>query len=353
MPSDPDRIHHLRAELHRHNRLYYVEAKPEISDAQYDRLLKDLEALEAEHPDLITPDSPTQRVGGEPISGFVTVPHNRPMLSIDNTYSPEELRAWHNRTAKGLRGDEDTEDAEAGGLFADDESPTLTLIAEPKVDGVALSLRYESGRLTQALSRGDGRSGDDITHNIRTVRAIPLKLEGDAIPAVLEVRGEVFMPDEVFTKINTQREKDGLDLFANPRNSTAGTLKQKDPRKVASGLRFFAHGRGEVEPDDFDSHHAFLEALRSWGLPTNPHTKLVEGFDAAWDFVESFEKARDGLGYATDGVVLKVDRLDQQEALGVRSKSPRWCIAYKYAAEQAETKLLEVQWQVGKTGRAA
>ncbi len=353
MPSAADRIAQLRAELQLHNRLYFVEATPQITDAQYDRLLKELESLEDQHPDLVTPDSPTQRVGGQPIDGFETLPHTLPMLSIDNTYSQGELRAWYDRTAKALRNTSDK--PHASGLFSETDTDTqadaLTLVAEPKVDGVALSLRYEQGLLVRALSRGDGRSGDDITHNIRTVQAIPLRLLGERIPRVLEVRGEVFMPDAVFTRINAQRGADGLELFANPRNSTAGTLKQKDPKKVATGLRFFAHGRGAVEPDDFVSHMAFLDTLRGWGLPTNPHTKQVAGFDEAWQFVETFEVTRRELGYATDGVVLKVDRLDDQATLGIRSKSPRWCIAYKYAAEQAVTRLIEVQWTVGKTGR--
>lgn len=347
MPSDRERIEHLRDELRRHNRLYYVDAQPEVSDRQYDQLLKELESLEAEHPDLVTLDSPTQRVGGEPIDGFETIAHAVPMLSIDNTYNREELQGWYDRAAKGL-----------------DTEADLALVAEPKVDGVALSLRYENGQLVLAMTRGDGQSGDDITHNVRTIRAIPLTLHREAgaerseapdlppdLPEVLEVRGEVFMPDDTFAAINQQRAADDLELFANPRNSTAGTLKQKDPAKVAQGLRFYAHGRGQIEPMGFDSHHAFLQALRGWGLPTNPHTQAVAGFDAAWDYIQGFEAKRAELGYATDGVVLKVDGIADQDALGVRSKSPRWCIAYKYAAEQAATTLKEVEWKVGKTGR--
>jgi DNA ligase (NAD+) len=351
MPSDRERIEQLRAELRRHNRLYYVEAAPQISDPQYDKLLKELEDLEAKHPDLVTPDSPTQRVGGEPIEGFQTVAHAVPMLSIDNTYSRDELRAWYDRTRKALvKQSEDEQD----GLFGGEDAP-LRLVVEPKVDGVALSLRYEDGQLVRAVTRGDGREGDDITHNIRTVRAIPLALqaeeEGITPPATFEVRGEIFMPDEVFARINARRQDEGLELFANPRNSTAGTLKQKDPKNVAPGLRIFVHGRGEVEPDPFETHADFLETTRALGLPTNPHTQAVEGFDAVWDFIERFEQDRRTLGYATDGVVIKLDRYDQQTALGLRTKSPRWCIAYKYAAEQATTKLKAVEWTVGKTGR--
>jgi len=352
MPSDRERIEQRRAELRRHNRLYYVEAKPEISDQQYDKLLKELEDLEAKHPELVTPDSPTQRVGGEPIEGFETVAHAVPMLSIDNTYSRDELRAWYDRTRKALVKKSGEEDQ--GGLFGMEDA-ALRLVVEPKVDGVALSLRYEDGRLVRAVTRGDGRQGDDITHNIRTVRAIPLALQAEEgnveIPATFEVRGEIFMPDDVFKRINAQRQRQGLDLFANPRNATAGTLKQKDPKNVAPGLRIFVHGRGEVDPDPFETHTDFLETARVLGLPTNPHTKTVEGFDAAWDFIERFEQQRRTLGYATDGVVIKLDRYDQQTALGLRTKSPRWCIAYKYAAEQATTTLKNVEWTVGKTGR--
>ncbi len=359
MPDAAARIEHLRAELRRHSQLYFVEDSPQISDQQYDKLLKELEDLEAKHPDLITPDSPTQRVGGEPIEGFQTVAHAVPMLSIDNTYSRDELRAWYDRTRKALL--KKADDAPGDNLFGDaDEEPPLRLVVEPKVDGVALSLRYEDGQLLRAVTRGDGQKGDDITHNIRTVRAILLQLhagaehrseEATGTPSVIEVRGEIYMPDEVFAQINARRAEQGLDLFANPRNSTAGTLKQKDPKNVAQGLRFFAHGRGVVEPDPFETHSGFLEALRAMGVPTNPHTRTVAGFDDVWAFVEDFEQQRRTLGYATDGVVIKLDRYDQQTALGLRSKSPRWCIAYKYAAEQATTKLKEVQWTVGKTGR--
>ncbi|MEM6458687.1 MAG: NAD-dependent DNA ligase LigA [Planctomycetota bacterium] len=322
----------LRDQLHRHNRLYYQDADPEITDSEYDALLRELADLEEAHPDLLTPDSPTQRVGGEPIDGFTTIEHVAPMLSIDNTYSRDELAAWHTRTAKTLDG----------------EQPALVL--EPKVDGVALSLRYERGFLVRALTRGDGTKGDDITHNIRTVRAIPLRLDGNP-PEFLEVRGEVFLPNDTFVKLNDRREADGLERFANPRNATAGTLKQKDPAKVLPGLRFFAHGRGEAPEDFADTHDAYLNRLQSLGLPTNPHTRVVDNFDEAWSFIESFEATRRTLGYATDGVVIKLDRYALHDQLGATSKAPRWCIAYKYAAERAETVLKAVEWQVGKTGK--
>ncbi len=349
--SDAQRINDLRRQIDRHNRLYYVEAAPEISDLRFDELLAELVALEAKHPGLVTPDSPTQRVGGEPIEGFETVTHATAMLSIDNTYDRDELIAWHKRVVKGLGLEKE------GSLWADPDR--FAYVVEPKVDGVAVSLRYERGRLAQAATRGDGRRGDDITHNVRTIRAVPLTLHVDPdtdaaieIPEVLEVRGEVFMPSGEFERINRQRRDDGLDLYANPRNVTAGTLKQIDPRQVAKRkLLFFAHGRGQVEPDRFETYSGFLAALRAWGLPTNPRTKRCRGIDDAWGFIENFAAHRAGLDYGVDGMVIKVDRFDQQQHLGTTSKSPRWCIAYKYAAEQATTKLLKVDWQVGKSGR--
>ncbi len=381
MPSDADRIAELRREINRHNRLYYVEATEEISDRQFDDLLRELQDLETKHPELITPDSPTQRVGGEPIEGFKTLPHARPMMSIDNTYDRDELRAWYDRILKGIakaRGDDTESNTEDGGeskidnaLFSTEDAPPPRLILEPKIDGVAVSLRYEKGQLVQALSRGDGKRGDDITHNVRTIRAVPLVLNTEPMDdepndnsevsggkvsggrgEVLEVRGEIFMPDAEFQRINEARDEQGLDRLANPRNATAGTLKSLDP-KVAAGrrLKFYAHGRGEVVPDMFTSHHGFLEQLRAFGLPTNEHITAVDSFDDAWQFIESFQDKRTNLGYPTDGVVIKLDDLALQETLGATSKAPRWCIAYKYAAEQEQTVLLKVDWQVGKTGK--
>jgi len=347
MSSDAVRIEELRRQLQRHDHLYYVEARPEVSDAEYDRLMAELIQLEQKHPDLVSEDSPSQRVGGAPIAGFVTLEHARRMYSIDNTYDRDELQAWHQRVVKGLGLDQD--------LFGDADSTDLRYVVEPKIDGVAVSLRYENGSLAVALSRGDGRRGDDITSNVRTIRAIPLKLTGGGthkIPDILEVRGEIYMPDTEFKRINQRRADAGEDRFANPRNATAGTLKQLDSRNVAQRkLMFFAHGRGQVEPDDFESYNDYLEAIRTWGLPTNPLTQRVNNLDEAWKIVESFEAQRPKLGYGVDGVVIKTDSLEQQEKLGHTSKSPRWCIAYKYAAEQAQTKLLAVDWQVGKSGK--
>lgn len=343
-PHDPaKRIEQLRREIDRHNRLYYVEARPEISDRQFDALLKELEQLEAEHPDLVTPDSPTQRVGGEPIEGFTTVEHARPMLSIDNTYDQGELRAWHQRVLKGLQR----------------EPHDVAFALDPKIDGVAVNLRYEGGRLTLAVTRGDGRRGDDITHNVRTIHAIPLTLAPSPearkridIPRILEVRGEIYMPHTEFERINAQRKKDNLEPFANPRNATAGTLKQLDPRIVAQRrLRFYAHGRGEIEPDRIQTHSQLIETIRALGIPTNPHLHTAHNFEDIWQFIEAFEQRRAELDYATDGIVARVDRYDFQEQLGYTAKAPRWCIAYKYAAEQATTVVRRIDWQVGKTGR--
>ncbi|MEO0515412.1 MAG: NAD-dependent DNA ligase LigA [Planctomycetota bacterium] len=344
----------LRDELHRHNQLYYTDAAPEISDRDFDDLLRELQDLEAQFPELQTPDSPTQRVGGTPIEGFTTVAHASPMLSIDNTYSDDELKTWVHRVSQEIAKDF----PEGDGLFAvPSQTPPTQLILEPKIDGVALSLRYEQGVLNQALTRGDGTKGDDITHNIKTVNAIPLKLNDSPLklPEVLEVRGEIYMPHAVFNRVNAEREKQDLDLFANPRNSTAGTLKQKDPAKVIRGLAFIAHGRGELSPDAADdfaqTHDRFLQALQTLGLPTHDDFKVCDSADDAWDFVQAFDQKRHTLPYDTDGMVIKFNRYDIQDQLGVRSKSPRWCIAFKYAAEQAETKLIAVEWQVGKTGK--
>lgn len=353
MPRDTDRIEPLRRQIEKHNRLYHVEARPVISDREYDALLEELQRLEEKHPELVTPDSPTQRIGGEPISGFQAVEHVVAMLSIGNTYKLEgeknSLRAWYNSTAKALS--LATDEALAEPLF-DDGGFALTL--EPKVDGVAVSLRYEGGRLVRAVTRGDGQRGDDITQNVRTIRAIPLRLDAGAadIPAVLEVRGEIVMPNDEFARINAEREKAGEETYANPRNFTAGTLKQRDPKTVARRrLIFVAHGRGQVEPPACDTHSRFVEMLRGLGIPVSPHAATVESFDQTVQYIEQFEIKRPTLAYGTDGVVIKVDRYDLRQQLGFTSKSPRWCVAYKYAAEQAVTKLLQVDWQVGKTGK--
>ena len=346
-PSDADRIQELCAQIDRHNRLYYVDAQPEISDESFDRLMTELAALESRHPNLVTDDSPTTRVGGQPIDGFRTVPHAVRMYSIDNTYDHDELTAWHRRVVKGTSPDDDRPPQDLDACPVD-------YIVEPKIDGVAVSLRYEEGRLVLAASRGDGRQGDDITTNVRTIRAIPVRLPAEhrAPPRVLEVRGEIYMAHAAFERLNERRQAEGEEPFANPRNATAGTLKQLDPRMVAKRpLLFTAHGSGEIDPDPFTTHGALLDQWRRWGLPTNPLTQTCRGIEPVWQAIEAFATRRGQLPYATDGMVVKVDRHDFQQRLGHTSKSPRWCIAYKYTAERARTTIESVDWQVGKTGK--
>lgn len=335
MGSVEKRIAKLRDELNRHNRLYYEEAKPEISDQEYDALMRELIELEAANPQLATADSPSQRVGGQPIEGFKTVEHAVPMMSIDNTYDEAEVRAFDERVRKGLGG---------GG-----EQPWYVL--EPKVDGVAASLRYEKGLLVLAATRGDGRRGDDITHNARTISSIPLRLHDGAIPEVIEVRGEVYMPSAEFQRINSQREADGEPVFANPRNSTAGTLKQLDPKIVAQRkLRFVSHGLGEVRPMPVESYWEWIKLLKKWGFPIGEGVALAKTVDDVLAHIEKFKDTRGKLAYQTDGMVVKVDSFKQRDKLGVTSKAPRWVIAFKYPAEQMQTKLVGVRWQVGKGG---
>ncbi|MCA9279619.1 MAG: NAD-dependent DNA ligase LigA [Phycisphaeraceae bacterium] len=338
--ADIARIHELRSVLRDANRAYYVDANPVMSDVEFDRLLAELATLEKDHLELHDDTSPTQRVGGEPIDGFETVKHARPMMSIDNSYSVEDVRAWAARVSKGSIG---------GGLFDADRT---AFVSEPKIDGVALSLRYEKGRLVQALTRGDGVSGDNVIHAVRTIRSVPLQLNGSA-PDVLEVRGEVYWPWKSFNEVNAQREKDGLELLMNPRNATAGTLKNRDPNVAASrALGFIAHGAGEVSDEDFaESHSEFVEKIGKLSVPTSPQLRVSQTIDAVVEHIESFDTMRGNWPYATDGMVIRVDSFALQDELGVTSKSPRWAIAYKYPAERTTTVLLEVQHQVGKTGR--
>ena len=333
-PAFRKRIEQLRRDIDRHNALYHVQAKPEISDREFDKLMSELIELEAQHPELVTPDSPTQRIGGQPIEGFAKVRHAVRMMSIDNTYDADEVRAFDKRVRDALGG----------------EKPRYVL--EPKVDGVSCSLRYENGALVLAATRGDGQTGDDITHNVRTIKAIPLRLKPDtAIPAVLEARGEIYMDNDEFQRINRQQQEKGQETFANPRNFTAGTLKQLDPRITASRrLRFVAHGLGQVSPPPPDSYFHFLSSLGDWGLPISPHVKAVDSIDEVLQEIESFATVRGTLPYQTDGMVVKVDSFAQRRRLGETSKAPRWVFAFKYPSEQAQTVLLGVDWQVGKLG---
>ncbi len=332
MPSPQQRITKLRSELERHNYLYY-QGSPEITDRDFDAMMKELIDLEKAHPEFDSPDSPTRRVGGQPIEGFKTVEHAVPMMSIDNTYDEEEVRAFDTRVRKGL--------GEA----------KIAYVVEPKVDGVAASIRYENGKMVLAATRGDGRRGDDITSNARTIKSLPLRLHGDDPPKVLEVRGEIFMSSAEFQRINKEREAADEEIFKNPRNLTVGALKQLDPKITASrNLRFVSHGLGEVVGIDTDSYWQCLKLLKKWHLPINEQTTRAESIDEVIDAIEKFENVRGKLAYQTDGVVIKIDSFAQREKLGATSKAPRWVIAFKYAAEQMPTVLKEVDWQVGKGG---
>ena len=347
--SAKNRVEELRERLDRANYAYYVEAQPIMSDRDYDLLMQELIALETKHPELRDPNSPSLRIGDQPVEGFTTVRHAVPMTSIDNTYSVDDLRAWHQRVLKGL--------GASGGsdLFA--KSPGIEFVCDPKIDGIAISLRYEHGRLVQAVTRGDGERGDDVTAQVRTIRAIPLRLRSDptlGTPQVIEVRGEIFMPNAEFERINREREAEGEAPFANARNSTAGTLKNLDPRVAASRkLSFVGHGRGEVRDGVFEkvpSFWEFLQAIKRLGLPVNTLTQKCDSIDGIVSRIEWFAKQRGSLPYGVDGMVVRIDRFDHQEQLGATSKAPRWAIAYKYPAEQGTTKLLKVDWQVGKGG---
>ena len=328
------RLEALRKLINYHNYRYYVLDDPEIPDSEYDRLMRELEALEAAHPELITPDSPTQRVGAEPLKAFGEVRHKVPMLSLANAFSDEELRDFDARVRKLL----------GVGLVA--------YAAEPKLDGLAVSLRYEKGVLVRGATRGDGHRGEDVTANVRTIDTIPLRLLGDDWPEVLEVRGEVFMPKSGFEKLNREARRKGDKAFANPRNAAAGSLRQLDPRVTAGRpLAFFAYGWGELSVERLaDTHSASMAVLRGLGLPVSPELKVLEGVEACLRYHRTMREKRDSLDYDIDGVVFKVDRLDWQERLGYVARAPRWAIAHKFPAEEALTVLRDVEWQVGRTG---
>lgn len=335
-PDIHNEIESLRAEIRRHEHLYYVDNQPVISDEEFDRLMKRLEALEAEHPELVTPDSPTQRVGGEILEGFTTVRHSIPMLSIENTYSESEVLDWAERVRRGL-----------GNV-----TNTVLFTVEPKVDGVAVALRYQQGKFVQALTRGNGVEGDDITQNARTIRSLPLQLQPVGIhPDALEVRGEVYMPIEAFQKFNEARIVEGLEPFANPRNATAGSLKLLDPRQTAQRpLDVFIHSMGPL-PEGFpDSHYEALQLLQRMGFRIVPGFERKESIEEVLEVCRQWQEKRAELPFGMDGMVIKVDAFSQRERLGATSKSPRWVTAFKFAAEQATTRLVEILWQVGRTG---
>jgi DNA ligase (NAD+) len=323
----------LRRLIHHHNYKYYVEALPEISDREYDRLIKKLEEIEATHPELIAVDSPTRRVGGQPIDGFVTVRHRQPMLSIENTYNAGELREFDGRVRKLLGGE------------------PVTYVVELKIDGVAISLTYENGLFTVAATRGDGERGDDVTHNLRTIRELPLRLRTEQLPGLIEVRGEVYMTRDDLAHLNCERMAKGLEPFANPRNSTAGSLKLLDPRLCAQRrLRLFTYSLEVMAGVSVHTHLDALERLRRYGFPVNPYIQSCTSIEPVIDCCNSWAERRHELPYETDGMVIKVNDFDQRRRLGATSKAPRWVVAYKYEAEQALTKLLKIEVQVGKTG---
>jgi DNA ligase (NAD+) len=331
-----DRIQELRSLIRHHEERYYVHSAPEIADYEFDQLLRELETLEAQNPDLVTIDSPTQRVGGRPVEGFDTVVHAQPMLSLDNAYSEEELRAFDERVRRGLGETGATPDA-------------VTYVAELKIDGLSIALTYENGRLLRGATRGDGVRGEDVTSNVRTIRAIPLALKNGP-PGRIEVRGEVYLPRKAFDRINKEREETGEPLFANPRNAAAGTMRNLDPKLVAKrGLGAFVYqlvAAGNV----FTNHGATLESLGAWGLPVERHWQRLRGIDELIAFCREWADKRRTLEFETDGVVIKLDELALRARLGSTSKFPRWAIAFKFPAEQATTILRQIAVNVGRTG---
>ena len=325
-------IARLRDEIRKHDRLYYQNAAPVISDREYDRLYKELVDLETQFPDLLTPDSPTQRVGGKPLQAFSQIRHRAPMLSLDNTYSEEDVVNFYKRISR---------------LLPDEKIP---VVIEPKVDGVAVSVMYDKGRLKYAATRGDGVVGDDIAQNVKTIRSVPHHLRGDA-PDIFEVRGEAYLDKAGFEKLNRERRAAGLPLFANPRNAAAGSLKHLDPKAVAlRPLGIVFYGTGAVEGADIDLHSKIFRLFKKFGLPTHEHWWLADSVDEILKAIRKLDEIRRNFPYQTDGAVIKVDALAQREQLGFTAKSPRWAIAYKYAAERVETLLNDIIIQVGRTG---
>ncbi len=326
-------IEQLRNEIREHDHLYYVQAAPRISDLEYDRLIDRLKHWERLHPDLITSDSPTQRVGDAPVAGLEQVAHRVPMLSIDNTYNEEELLAYFHRIEKLLEGEE------------------IEWVVELKIDGVAASILYEQGVLVRAVTRGNGEVGDDITHNIRTVGGVPLRLRGDTVPESLEVRGEVYMTNSDLVLLNESRAAAGEPAFKNTRNVTAGTIRLLDAKLCAQRkLRFFCHGVGFIDDLQVSSHMEFLERIQAMGIPGTPMVKCLRGSQAVIDYCHELLDNLHDLNFEVDGLVVKVNSLEQRKRLGTTSKSPRWVIAYKLEKYEAVTKLNEIRTQVGKTG---
>jgi DNA ligase (NAD+) len=333
-PSLPEEVERLRAEIRRHEHLYYVEARPEMSDAEFDALMKRLEEIERQHPSLVTPDSPTHRVGGAVAEEFPTVRHRVPMLSLDNTYTMDELREF---------------DARVGRLLG---NTRWDYVCELKIDGLAVSLLYEGGVFVRGATRGDGETGEDVTANLRTVRSIPLRLRGDGgFPSHVEVRGEVFMPRDRLAGVNEERTERGEPPFANPRNAAAGSVRLLDPNVTASRpLDIFVYAVGEMEGSQPETHWETLRRLRAWGLKTNPETRPCASLEDVTAFCAEWTEKAPRLPYDTDGVVVKVNALAQQRELGATLKSPRWAISYKFPASRATTRVRDIEVQVGRTG---
>jgi DNA ligase (NAD+) len=334
MPSPAARAAELRKAIDHHNHKYYADAAPEISDREFDRLLEELTALERDHPELVTPDSPTQRVGGRPVDELNSVRHRQPMYSIENSYNPDMLREWDKSVRKALG------------------SEPVLYIVELKIDGVAMSLSYENGLLARGVTRGDGDVGDDVTHNVRTIPGVPLRLNSATPPPLYEVRGEVYLTRADLIRINRDRTAAGDKPYENCRNLTAGTVRMLDPREVARRtLRFFAYALGKVEGFEVHSHHESLDRMKAFGFPVNPETAKFDSIDGVIAHCAEWNTKRHALGYDTDGMVVKVDDFGQRERLGYTSKFPRWARAYKFEAEQAMTKLARIEVQVGRTGK--
>jgi DNA ligase (NAD+) len=333
------RVVELRDQITAHNRSYYELDEPTVSDADYDALVRELRALEEEHPDLITPDSPTQRVSGQRSTTFAPVVHRVPMTSLDNVFDEEELAAWGQRLLRRL---------------GDAAPDALDFACEPKIDGLAVSLRYEDGRYVQGATRGDGRTGEDVTENVRTIAQVPERLEGDRVPRVLEVRGEVYMPLSAFTALNERQMAAGERPYVNPRNAAAGALRQKDPRITASReLALWCYQLGEVEDGpDFRTHHETLELLSELGFPVNPEIRTLGSFDDVFPYAREREAHRHDVDYEIDGAVIKVDDLALRDQLGFTSKAPRWAIAVKFPPEERTTMLNDIKVSIGRTGRA-
>lgn len=333
MTSTASRILELRKLIRIHDRKYYVEAAPVISDREYDQFMKELKELEAKHPELITPDSPTQRIGDAPVDELMQVAHRVPMLSIENSYSPDELKEFAARTEKALPGE------------------TTEWVVELKIDGVAVSMIYEIGQLVRAVTRGNGQVGDDITHNIKTVAGVPLSLVGDDVPQVLELRGEVYMTNADLVLLNERQKKSGGQLYANTRNVAAGSIRLLDPRLCAERkLRLFVHGVGYCEGLKATTHMEFLKEVDSYGLPPTPMVEVFPNFDVALTHCEELIEKLHEIDFEVDGLVLKVNRFSQRERLGARSKSPRWLVAYKFEKYEASTKVNQIWISIGKSG---